>query len=162
MTSGSARHGPRRLGQRVLVLALIGITACGLEGQPSTLQPTAIVAPSGQIVVPPCPASAGCGDEFVVGDRSYGLICAGVDPTAVEDEPIARGDAEYAEVREIDGLPPHLWVAVRGDLPCQPSTGAPLEHEWYLVQGNTTPTDIADWGRAVTEIVVDESPSASP
>lgn len=105
-------------------------------------------------MTPPCDDTGACGDGFIVGEHLYGLICIGVDPEAVPQEVLATGDDTYAEARAITGLPSDLWLAVRGDLPCQPAQGEPLEHEWYLAQSDTTPAHLEEWGGAVRDIVL--------
>lgn len=85
------------------------------------------------LTVPSCPGDV-CTEGVDVGDDFYALMCWGVDSTAVSDQVVAGGAGVFQEARRIDGLPPELWLAVRGDLPCQPAPGAPLEHEWYLLE----------------------------
>lgn len=83
--------------------------------------------------MPSCPGHL-CTEGVDVGDEFYALMCWGVDSAAVSDEVVADGSGVFEEARPIDGLPPELWLAVRGDLPCQTASGAPLEHEWYLLE----------------------------
>ena len=86
-----------------LALVLVGCASVTPVGTDSA---TGLVAPSGQILLPPCPASAACLDGFVVGDTLYGISCHGIEPTAVEDETLARGSRQYDEARAIEGIPP--------------------------------------------------------
>ena len=146
----------------MLAIALVGCATIA----PSALDSAAgLIAPPGEIVLPPCPASAACLGGFVVGSTHYGISCHGIEPTAVDDEPLARGHGEYQEARAIEGIPAELWLAVRGDLPCRPSMGEPLLYEWYLA-GSTmsTQADREDWGERVTSLTLPLSPlpSAEP
>jgi hypothetical protein len=139
-----------------VAIALVAGTACAASS-PSPTQtpmPTPIVAPPGRILVPPCDDGGACGEGFIVGEHFYGLICVGVDPAAVAHETLATGEGTYAEARVITGLPPGLWLAVRGDLPCLPVQDEPLEHEWYLVQGDATQAQLEEWGDVVGDIVL--------
>lgn len=143
----------------VMVLVLSG---CAASSPVSLDLPEGLVAPSGQIVLPPCPASAGCEDGFVVGDSFYGISCFGVEPAAVDDETLARGTRTYEEARAIEGVPPELWLAVRGDLPCLPSEGQPLLYEWYLAHGETAPADIEEWGERVRDVTLPLTADSTP
>lgn len=141
-----------------ILLVLVG---CATAGATDPGSPTRLVAPSGEIMRPPCPASAACLGGFVVGDTLYGISCHGVEPTAVEDEAIATGDATFAEVRAIRGVPTDLWMAVRGDLPCLPREGEPLAYDWYLAIGELTEADLEEWGARVADITLPIDPRSS-
>ena len=138
-----------------LALALLGCASVTPSRADSA---SGLVAPSGQILLPPCPASAACLDGFVVGDTHYGISCYGIEPTDVEDETLARGSRQYDEARAIKGIPPDLWLAVRGDLACAPREGEPLLYEWYLAHGPTTQADIEEWGQRVAELTLPREP----
>jgi hypothetical protein len=81
------------------------------------------------------------------------LICVGVDPRAVNDEPFATGTGIYAEAREIVGIPSDVWLAVRGRIPCAGDDGR-LAHQWYLVQAEVTPALLEQWGEAIGAVVL--------
>ena len=89
----------------------------------------------------------------MVGNTLYGLLCQGVDPAAISRENSATGDGIFAEVRAIEDLPPEMWLAVRGDLPCLPADGGPLEHEWYLAQADDA-EHLDEWGDALREVIL--------
>ena len=80
----------------------------------------------------------------------------------VDDEVVARGEGRYEEARAIEGIPPELWLAVRGDLPCHPGTGRPLLHEWYLASGDLTPADLERWGPRVANMTLPLDPESTP
>ena len=145
-------------------LAALALVAAGCIGasSPDLSAPTDLVAPSGKILLPPCPASAGCLEGFVVGRTPYGISCHGVETTAVDDEVVARGEGKYQEARLIEGIPPELWLAVRGDLPCHPENGRPLLYEWYLASGDLTPADLERWGTRVTNVTLPLDPESAP
>lgn len=143
-------------------LAVLAMAASGCAtSSPGLGASTGIVAPSGEILRPPCPASAACSGGFLVGQTLYGLSCHGVEPTAVGDEILARGDGEYEEVRAIEGIPPQLWLAVRGDVPCVPREGEPLLYDWYLAIGEPTPADLERWGERVANLTLPVNPDSS-
>lgn len=109
---------------RVTAAIFISLAAaCGSEGS----------AGSGALVVPSCPGDL-CTEGVNVGDRFYALLCWGVDSAAVANESLASGSGMFEEVRAIEGLPPELWLAARGELPCRPAQDQPLEHEWYVLE----------------------------
>lgn len=155
-----ARAGRRELAAALVALA-IGATSCAAVSPSSLDSPTGLVAPPGEILVPPCPASAACLGGFVVGETLYGISCHGVEPTAVTDETLARGSGTYQEARVIEGVPPHLWLAVRGDVPCRPASDAPLHYEWYLARGESTQAEFEEWGRRVADLTLPLTPAAS-
>ena len=146
------------------VLTTLAIVTSGcLANSPSALDSaTGLVAPSGEILIPPCPASAACLGGFVVGDRHYGISCHGVEAGAVSDETLAVGTGTYEEARVIEGIPSRLWLAVRGDLPCRPGNEAPLLYEWYLAGSEATPAQLEEWGEAVADLTLPLDPSMSP
>ena len=134
--------------------------ACELAGLAMAASGCA-TSSSGEILRPPCTASAACSGGFLVGQTLYGLSCHGVEPTAVGDEILARGDGEYEEVRAIEGIPPQLWLAVRGDVPCVPREGEPLLYDWYLAIGEPTPADLERWGERVANLTLPVNPDSS-
>jgi hypothetical protein len=141
--------------KRLLTFAFFpALVACGAAVPSLTPTPSPIVAPPGTIVIPECGDSEDCEEGFVVGGRFYGLTCFGVDPAAVAGDALAVGEGTYAEVREITAIPPGLWLAVRGDVPCLPAQNEPLEHEWYLAQSDVTPADLHEWGEAVGQVTL--------
>lgn len=157
-------RGHRAFPHLAAVLAII-ISGCAAVA-PSALDSAAgLVAAPGEIVLPPCSASASCLGGFVVGSTHYGFSCHGIEPSAVDDEPLARGHGEYQEARAIEGIPAELWLAVRGDLPCRPSMGEPLLYEWFLA-GSTmsTQAEREEWGERVASLTLplSSSPSAAP
>ena len=112
-------------------------------------------APSGVLVVPTCDDNGACGEGFALNDRFYSLLCLGVDPAVVTDGVEGIGDEVYAEARVIRGLPSKLWLAVRGELPCLPAAGEPLEHEWYLSEyADVSPSERQEYGSTVSEVLV--------
>ena len=121
----------RRLG--LGLCTLIVVSACSFLPSP------------GQLQSPDCLDEGACVEGFAYDGRVYGLICTGVKPDAVSATVVASGQGVYEEARPIDGLAATQWLAVRGEqLPCQPSVGEPLEHEWYLAlsdQQGMTGTD---------------------
>ncbi|HJQ87522.1 MAG TPA: hypothetical protein VJ820_08690 [Propionibacteriaceae bacterium] len=88
---------------------------------------------STELAVPSCAGDV-CTEGVDVHGEFFALTCWGVDSTAVADEVVASGSGVFQEVRPITGLPRDQWLAVKGDLPCQPASGAPLEYEWYLLE----------------------------
>ena len=141
--------------ERALTFApFAALVACSATMPTLTPTPSPIVAPPGTIVIPECDDTGGCGEGFVVGDRFYGLTCSGVVPAAVAGEALAIGNGTYAEVREITAIPPRLWLAVRGEVPCLPAENEPLQHEWYLAQSDTTPADLNEWEEAVRQALL--------
>lgn len=142
------------IGAAVVTALALALTACGAPTTSATPVETPIIAPAGEILIPVCPADATCSEDFVVGETRYGLICEGVDPAAISDEPLATDEGMFTEVRVITGIPSELWVAVRGDLPCRPAQEAPLEHEWYLAQSDVETADLEEWGEAVADVVL--------
>ena len=148
-----------RLAASALALAM-GLVACAAPVPSSLDSAGALVASPGEILVPPCADDAGCQVGFVVGRTLYGVSCYGVDPSAVDDEVLARGsDLEFAEVRAIDGLPVELWVAVRGpEMPCRPGQDQPLLYDWYLAHGDAKPSDLEKWGEAASAITLPIDP----
>jgi hypothetical protein len=87
--------------------------------------------------VPSCPGDV-CTEGVNVDGRFYAVMCCGVDPAAVSEEVLARGSGTFDEARPLDGLPPDIWLAVTGELPCLPASGGQLEHEWYLLENPET------------------------
>lgn len=87
----------------------------------------------------------------MVGDQYYLLVCAGVDPAAIEEETLASGEGMFVETRTITGIPSELWLAVRGDIPC-----GPLDHDWYLAMNGEGigPEVLEEWGDAVGEVTI--------
>lgn len=113
----------RRLG--LGLCTLIVVSACSF------------LPPPGQLQSPDCLDEGACGEGFAYDGRVYGLICTGVKPDAVSATVVASGQGVYEEARPIDGLATTHWLAVRGaQLPCQPTVGEPLEHEWYLAKND--------------------------
>lgn len=111
--------------------------------------------PSGVLVVPTCDDDAACSDGFALNDRFFSLLCLGVDPAAVTDDVAGTGSEVYTEARAIRGLPSELWLAVRGDLPCLPAEGEPLEHEWYLSEyADVSPGEQQEYGSIVSEVLI--------
>jgi hypothetical protein len=110
---------------RLLSVALLSIlgSACA---SPEAFESTGLALPS-------CPGDV-CTEGVNVDDRFYALMCWGVDPAAVLDDVVASGSGVFEEVRPIAGLPPDLWLAVKGELPCRPASSGPLEYEWYLLE----------------------------
>jgi hypothetical protein len=111
---------------------------------------------------PPCPASAGCLGGFVVGETAYGISCHGVDATAVSAEILGRGAGTFQEARALEGIPAHLWLAVRGDLPCRPAGGGPLHYEWYLAQGEWSLAEYEEWSQRVAALTLPLDPAPGP
>ena len=144
-------------------LAVIALAAsgCATGSSPGFTESTGLVAPSGEILRPPCPASAGCVEGFLVGQTVYGLSCHGVQAAAVGEEVLARGDGVYEEARAIEDIPPELWLAVRGDVPCAPAEGEPLLYDWYLATSEPTPADLERWGERVRNFTVPQ-PNEQP
>lgn len=132
-------------------LVVLMLAACAAPSGTSTPIPTLPVAAPGEILIPDCPADAGCADGFVVGDQYYMLVCSGVQPGAVAGEALASGQGMFLESRTIAGIPSELWLAVRGDLPCQP-----LDHEWYLAMNSDglSPEALEQWGDALGEVTI--------
>ena len=166
VTRASAGHGPplrqpfRRVFAGLLAGFALSVSSCATS--PTALDsPTGLVAPSGEILIPPCPASAACLGGFVVGDTIYGISCHGVEPTAVAEETLARGTGEFEEARAIKGIPPHLWLAVRGDLACRPDDGGSLHYEWYLAGGEWTQAEFEEWGQRVADLTLPVAPGTS-
>jgi len=93
-----------------------------------------------ELAVPSCPGDV-CTEGVNVGDDFYALMCWGVDPAAVSEQVVASGSGVFEEARPIDGLPPALWLAVKGELPCQPAAGEPLEYDWYLLENPAITVD---------------------
>jgi hypothetical protein len=149
--------------KRARTLASLALVACGCAtgSSPGLAASAGIAAPSGEILRLPCPASAACSEGFVVGQTVYGISCHGVEPTAVDDETLARGDGEYEEARAIKSIPPQLWLAVRGEVPCLPSEGEPLLYDWYLAAGEPTPADLEEWGERVANVTLPLNPESS-
>ncbi len=112
-------------------------------------------ASPGVLVVPTCEDGA-CGDGVALNDRFYALLCRGVDPNFVTDSVAGEGMGTYAEARAIRDLPPELWVAVRGDVPCLPSPGQPLAHEWYLAEyADVSTSEQQQYGPIVSDVLID-------
>ena len=130
------------------------LVACSAAVPSLTPTPSPIVAPPGTIVIPECDDTGACSDGFVVGDQFYGLTCSGVDPAAVAGQTLAIGNETYAEVRELTAIPPSLWLAVRGDVPCLPADDEPLRYEWYLAQSDPTQAELDEWGEAVRQALL--------
>lgn len=148
-----------RLAASALALA-IGLVACAAPEPNTRASDDRLVASPGEILLPPCPDTAACLGGFIVGHTLYGVSCYGVDPSAVDDEVLARGsDRQFAEVRAIDGLPVELWVAVRGpEMPCRPGQDEPLLYEWYLGHGDADRSDLEEWGAAASSITLPIDP----
>lgn len=127
------------------------IAGCAAPSPTPTPIPTLPVAAPGEILIPACPADAGCSEGFVVGDQYYLLVCSGVDPGAAAEEALATGEGMFVETRPITGIPSELWLAVRGDIPCQP-----LDHDWYFAMNGDgiSPEVLEEWGPAVGEVTI--------
>lgn len=132
-------------------LAVLVLAACAAPAGTSTPIPTLPVAAPGEILIPACPDDADCADGLVVGDQYYMLVCSGVEPDAVAGETLAAGDGMFVEARTITGIPSELWLAVRGEIPCEP-----LDHEWYFaMNGDGVDSGILEqWGEAVGEVTI--------
>ena len=143
-------------GESIATAAVLGLAlaGCAVATPSTTPVATPIIAPTGEILIPVCPADADCSEDLIVGETRYGLTCVGVDPAAVAGDPLATGEGMFAEARVITGIPAKLWLAVRGDLPCRPAQEEPLEHEWYLVQSEVEPADLEEWGAVVGDAVL--------
>lgn len=132
----------------VLVFVL---AACAAPSPTPTPVPTLPVAAPGEILIPVCPDNADCADGFVVGDQYYLLVCSGVDPAAVANATLARGEGMFVETRTISNIPSDLWLAVRGDVPC-----LPLDHDWYFAMNpeRISTEALEEWGPAVGEVTL--------
>ena len=167
MTRAAAKSAVRRGGRgrrihalpRLLAVLAIAVAGCATIA-PSALDSAAgLIAPPGEIVLPPCSASAAGLGGFVVGSTHYGISCHGIEPASADDEPPARGQGEYQEARAIEGIPPDLWLAVRGDLPYRPSMGEPQLYEWYLAGASmSTQADREEWGERVASLTLPWNP----
>lgn len=135
------------LGVAAGVLAISTLVACSVAPIAPSQLPTPLVAAPGEIVIPDCADGASCADGFVVADRYYLLVCSGVDPAAVEEEPLASGEGMFVETRPITDIPSEFWLAVRGDIPCEP-----LDHDWYLAMNPDA--NLEEWGDAVGEVTI--------
>lgn len=140
-----------RLAVATGVLAISTLVACSAPPPAPSELPTPLVAPPGEILIPECRDEAACADGFVVADPNYLLVCSGVDPAAVAEETLASGQGMFVETRGITDIPSEFWVAVRGDIPCEP-----LDHEWYLAMNGDgiSPADLEEWGDAVGEATI--------
>jgi hypothetical protein len=97
-----------------------------------------------------------------VGKTAYGISCHGVDATAVSDEILGRGAGAFQEARALEGIPAHLWLAVRGDPPCRPAAGGPIHYEWYLAHGEWTQREYEEWAERVAALTLPLDPTARP
>ena len=140
-----------RLAVATGVLAISTLVACSAAPIAPSQLPTPLVAPPGEILIPECPDEAACADGFLIADQYYLLVCSGVDPAAVAEEPFASGEGMFVETRAITDIPSEFWLAVRRDIPCEP-----LDHDWYLAMNGDAigPGDLEEWGEAIGEATV--------
>ncbi len=137
-----------------VVVMVMGLAGCAAPPAPTT-PTTRETAVSGSLVEPTCDDQEGCGEGVAIGERFFSLQCLGVDPSALTDDVVAIGDGAYEEARAIEGLPPELWLAVRGDLPCRPTPDEPPEHEWYLLTSDEiSPEQLQEYGPMVSNRLV--------
>lgn len=121
----------RTLASLLVVASVITISACGNEVPSQT--PGAVgsgtVQPSRRVIPSVCDADEDCAQGFHLDGRLYFFSCRHVRPGAVDDYQYAAGAGEFEEVRRIPGLPPELFLAVRGRIACTPGGS-----DWWLAQ----------------------------
>ena len=126
-----------------LAMASVVLASCTVVDDP----------PSTPVVVtyPSCPPDAGCSEGFILGDDFYGFMCVEVRKEAIGDEPYAAGDGPLDQIAVIPGLPPDLFLAVRGDTPCDEDAGG----WWLALTEEVTPADL----RAYADVLDDATDS---
>ena len=122
---------------RIRLMALGGVTvfalaACATPQAPVSPQATPNVPATlpAAITIPPC-EDGDCPLGFELGGRLYFLPCSQVRADAVDQSPHVDGAGPFRGVRRIAGLPPELFLAVRGSVNCG---GGVSDSPWWLAQ----------------------------
>lgn len=96
-----------------------------------------LAAPSGRVSPTVCGPDEDCAQSFDLDGRLYFFSCRHVRPEAVDDYPYVAGGGEFEEVRRIPGLPPELFLAVRGRIACTPGSS-----DWWLAQTSSAVAEL--------------------